>query len=242
MKKLYPMIFKRKSVRAFHKDLHISQEDINLIRDYIVNLKPLVDGIRVETRIVPVGSTTCRIGEYCILIYSEQKENWLQNVGYMFEQLDLYLASINIGTCWYGLGKTSEKAEEDGLKYAIMLAIGKSKEEDFRKDFSGVSRMSAEELWAGEPIEDMAEIIRFAPSACNSQPWRVEHSGNKLTVLRANKLQSKIPKALLAYFNNIDLGIFLCFVDVVLSKFGIPFVKEVKTKADEPVIAEYTLN
>lgn len=242
MKTLYPMIFRRKSVRTFHKDLHISQEEINLIQERIAALTPLVEGIRVETRIVPVSSTTCRIGEYCILIFSEQKENWLQNVGYMFEQLDLYLASINIGTCWYGLGKTSEKADENGLKYAIMLAIGKSKDEDFRTSFDGVPRMSAAELWSGEPIGDMAEVIRFAPSACNSQPWRVEHRGNKLTVLRASKLQSKIPKALLAYFNNIDLGIFLCFVDVVLANKGIPFVKEVKPKADEPIIAEYTLN
>jgi len=242
MKELYPMIFKRKSVRKFHEDLRISQEDITLIQNRISQLEPLVEGIRVETKIVPVSSTTCRIGEYCILIFSEQKENWLQNVGYMFEQLDLYLASINIGTCWYGMGKTSEKAEENGLKYAIMLAIGKSKDEDFRTSFEGVSRMSAAELWKGEPIADMSEIIRFAPSACNSQPWRIEHRENRLVVSRASKLQTKIPKAILNYFNTIDLGIFLCFVDVVLSQKGISFERSVKPKAEEPVIAEYILN
>lgn len=242
MKELYPMLFKRKSVREFHEDIRMTQAEIDLIQKRISELEPLVEGIRINTKIVPASSTTCRIGEYCILIFSEQKENWLQNVGYMFEQLDLYLASINIGTCWYGMGKTSEKAEENGLKYAIMLAIGKSEEEDFRTSFDGVSRMSAQEFWSGESIGDMAEVIRFAPSACNSQPWRVEHCENKLVVSRASKLQTRIPKAILNYFNTIDIGIFLCFVEIVLSHKGISFERSIKSKAEEPMVAEYILN
>ena len=42
MKELYPMLFKRKSVRKFHEDLRISQEDITLIQNRISQLEPLV--------------------------------------------------------------------------------------------------------------------------------------------------------------------------------------------------------
>lgn len=34
-----------------------------------------------------------------------KNDNYLQNVGYLGEQLDLYLVSKNIGTLWFGIGK-----------------------------------------------------------------------------------------------------------------------------------------
>ena len=43
--------------------------------------------------------------EKVILLYSEEKENYLMNIGYLGEQLDLYLASLNIGSLWFGLNK-----------------------------------------------------------------------------------------------------------------------------------------
>ena len=42
------------------------------------------------------------VTEYCHilvdtkLLYSEKKDNYLQNIGYLGEQLDLYLTSLNI--------------------------------------------------------------------------------------------------------------------------------------------------
>lgn len=51
-------------------------------------------------KIVPAEKTTCKRGQqYCILLYSEKKENYLQNIGYLGEQLDLYLVS----KCGFGL-------------------------------------------------------------------------------------------------------------------------------------------
>lgn len=74
----------------------------------IKNLIPLVNGIKIKYKIVPREKTTSKRGEHCLLIYSEEKEHYLLNIGYMFEQLDLYLASKNIGVCWYGMGKVNE--------------------------------------------------------------------------------------------------------------------------------------
>lgn len=36
----------------------------------------------------------------CLLFYSESKEGYLQNIGYLGEQIDLYLTSKNIGALW----------------------------------------------------------------------------------------------------------------------------------------------
>ena len=102
---LYKMIFKRKSFHLFRNigKEHITNEELKDIEEYFYTLKPLMDDIKVKIKIVK-DSTTCRRGqEYCILFYSENKENYLQNIGYLGEQLDLYLVSKNIGTLWFGI-------------------------------------------------------------------------------------------------------------------------------------------
>ena len=104
---LYNMIFKRKSFHLFRNigKEHITGEELKDIENKFYTLMPLVEDIKVKIKIVK-DSTTCRRGqEYCILFYSEKKDNYLQNIGYIGEQLDLYLVSKNIGTLWFGIGK-----------------------------------------------------------------------------------------------------------------------------------------
>ena len=133
---LYEMIFKRKSFHLFRNigNQKISEAELKDIENKFNDLKPLVDDIKVKIKIVK-DSTTCKRGqEYCILFYSEKKDNYLQNIGYLGEQLDLYLVSKNIGTLWFGIGKVDEK-ELDGLSFVIMIAIAKIDSADkFRKD------------------------------------------------------------------------------------------------------------
>jgi hypothetical protein len=38
-------------------------------------------------------------------------------------------------------------------------------------------RKSVEEIREGEQIAGVSNIVRFAPSACNSQPWYVKNKG-----------------------------------------------------------------
>ena len=99
----YDMIFKRKSFHLFRNigDEKITPQELKDIEEYIGKLKPLVDDIKVKIKIVKDGVSCKRGQEYCILFYSEKKGNYLQNVGYMGEQLDLYLVSKNIGTLWF---------------------------------------------------------------------------------------------------------------------------------------------
>ena len=110
------MIFKRKSFHTFRNvgNEVISEDELNDIQLAFSAFTPLNPEIKCAIRIVPEKQTTCkRGGEYCILLYSEKKDGYLQNIGYIGEQLDLYLVSRNIGTLWFGIGKTKEEPFEE---------------------------------------------------------------------------------------------------------------------------------
>jgi len=93
-KELYSMIFKRKSFHIFRDIGSIIPAELQNIEEKYDTFSPMIDGIQTTTRIVPAAKTTCKRGqEYCILLYSEKKDNYLQNIGHLGEQLDLYLKS-----------------------------------------------------------------------------------------------------------------------------------------------------
>ena len=233
---LYDMIFKRKSFHLF-RDIgneKISDEELKDIENKFNDLKPLVGDIKVKIKIVK-DSTTCKRGqEYCILFYSEKKDNYLQNIGYIGEQLDLYLVSKNIGTLWFGIGKVNEDKLDD-LDFVIMIAIAKvDKENKFRKDMYKSKRKELSEIWEGNNYLDIGNIVRFTPSACNTQPWKVISSPSELKVYRYRKEGKRgiMPKDKVIYYNQIDIGIFLCFLDLCLDKNNIKYERELYVEGD----------
>ncbi len=240
--KLYDMIFKRKSFHIFRGvgDIPLTDEELKDIEDTFKTFKPLNDSIKVDIRISK--DTTCVRGqEYCILLYSEKKDNYLQNIGYLGEQLDLYLVSKNIGTLWFGIGKVEEK-QIDGLDFVIMIAIKKIDDESkFRKDMYKSKRKELSEIWNGDSYLDIGNIVRFTPSACNTQPWYVESSDDTLKVYRYRKEGKRgiMPKDLVIYYNQIDMGIFLCFLELCLDKNNIKYERE--TYIEEDHDKEYNL-
>ena len=248
-KNLYDMIFKRKSFHLFRNigNEHISDGELKDIGEYFNTLKPLVDDIKVKIKIVQDGVTCKRGQEYSILFYSEKKDNYLQNIGYLGEQLDLYLVSRNIGTLWFGIGKVEEK-QLDGLDYVIMIAIAKVDSADkFRKDMFKSKRKELNEIWQGDNYLKIANIVRFTPSACNTQPWKVESSENELKVYRYRKEGKRgiMPKDRVIYYNQIDIGIFLCFLELCFDKNNIKYNRnlyvEENHEAEKNITASYQI-
>ena len=226
---LYEMIYKRKSFHLFRNigEECLTEVEIQSIYDYFLTLTPLNSDIKVKIDITK--DTTCHRGqEYCICFYSEKKDNYLQNIGYLGEQLDLYLVKQNIATLWFGIGKVKQTTL-DGLDYVIMIAIKKANPQTvFRKDMFKSKRKSVSDIWNG-PDFDIANIVRFAPSACNSQPWKVIASADKIEVYRFKKLGLRgiMPIALVSFYNQIDIGIFLCFMELCLQHNNIIYDKRV---------------
>ena len=243
MKELLNAVYARKSMRKYSGTL--TSEELMQVKEYLQQLKPLRPELKVEYEIVPVNETNCKFnGEYCLIVYSEEGNLWLANIGYMLEQWDLYLASLNIGVCWYGMGKVDEP-EKNGFKYGIMLCFGKCEEADFRKDVSEFNRKKANEIWNGAACVSLGEIVRLAPSACNSQPWKVEEVGNELKIYRVKGNTPVLSGVLFKRWNKVDIGIFLAFLDVALESEGYAFTRELHHDTDDKksvLTATYTIN
>jgi len=239
------MIFKRKSFHVFKNPGHLTQEVLQEIETHFQLLQPLKDDIQVELKIVPKEETSCRRGEYCVLFFSEKSDGYLQNIGYLGAQLDLWLASKNVGVCWYGVGKT-EITAENNLDFVIMMAIAKVNENDFRKDYTKSKRKPIENLWFGETYQNIAKIVRFTPSACNTQPWFVESKDNQLFVYRIRGKRGIMPADKVVYYNRIDMGIFLLFMELSLKQQGIAFTRTVFSdtidEKERVLSAKYTTN
>ena len=244
------MIFKRKSFHLFRNvgEEKIPETELREIEAAWDSFERLCPEIRTALRIVPARRVNFkRDAEYCLMLYSERKENCLMNMGYLGEQLDLYLVSRNIGALWFGIGKPDERTW-DGLDYVIMIAIRKIGDPKlFRKDMFKAKRKPLEEIWAGDML-GVAEIARFAPSACNTQPWFVKREGSVLTVFRYKKPGKRgiMPAAAVAHFNRIDIGIFLCILEICLAEKGIAFSRELfidsgDDRVEYTKVAEYTL-
>ena len=244
-KEYYQSIFKRKSFHLFRDTKKLNEEDLNDLSKFLETLVPLYPEIRTKIKIVKESETTCKRGaEYCVLFYSENKEGYLNNIGYIGEQVDLYLAAHDIGALWFGIGKTDVR-QDDGLDYVIMIAISKMDREKFRKDMFKAKRKPLDEIWTGDDM-NIADIVRFSPSACNTQPWIVENDDNELKVYRYRKPGKRgiMPAVLVTFYNRIDMGIFLFLLEVCLKNEGYTFERETYPNQDDEVqkalIAQYT--
>ena len=242
----YRQIFKRKSFHLFKDTDTITDDEIKGIEEFFKTVKPLYAEIEIKICIVPESETTCkRGGQYCILFYSETKDEYLRNIGYIGEQIDLYLASQNIGALWFGIGKP-KNMQMNGLDFVIMISIAKMAENKFRKDMFKSKRKPMAEIWNGKTM-GVAEIVRFAPSACNTQPWIVENTGNDLMVYRFKKPGKRgiMPADKVRYYNKIDMGIFLFMLETCIEHEGYVYKRTLLADTtddsiEQTLIAKYT--
>ena len=208
MMKIAPMIPRRRSVRAYKAEA-ISEAVLADLREKMEKLVPLIPGAKVEGRIIPTGHGNFMQKwktPHFIAIFSDGSDDALLNVGFMYQQLDLYAQSIGLGTCWVGLGSlTNDEPVPEGMKLAVMMAIGipDGVPERTPADFK---RKSMKEI-ADQP-DDRLEALRLAPSATNSQPWFVTHEGDTLHIWREEL--GLIKQRTLGRMNKIDMGIGLC--------------------------------
>lgn len=241
----YLQIFKRKSFHLFRDKEEMNSEDIEELKGFIATVKPLNPNIKVDICVVPEEDTTCKRGaQYCVMFYSEEKDEYLRNIGYMGEQIDLYLASRNIGGLWFGIGK-EKVVKKNGLSYIIMIAIAKVPEEKFRKDMFKAKRKTLEEIWIGDEL-NVAPIVRFTPSACNTQPWITENTGDRLLVYRYKKPGKRgiMPADKVRYYNSIDMGIYLFMLEICLEHEKYSYKRllhkdDVDDSVEKVLVAEY---
>ncbi len=175
---LKEMIFKRKSCRSF-TGKPVDAEMIEKILSF--EMKPLNPDIKVRMDIVSRDKVKCICPwttPQLITIYSEETEGYLENIGFLFQQMDLYLQTLGLGVCWLGMGKMNPKSttEVEGMKFVIMLAFGHPKRNQLRHDGKGFKRKGMDKIT--DKADSRLEVARLAPSAANSQPWYFTHEGD----------------------------------------------------------------
>lgn len=212
---LYEMIYKRKSVRKYTGE-PVDNRTLEKISGFCASATPLYPDIKVRSQIV----TKEQVRFYfpwktpqLIAIFSENKPGYLENVGFIFQQVDLYLQSMGIGACWLGLGKlrgADVAAAEDGMEFVILLAFGYPEGNALRSDIGQFQRKTLSEI--SDTPDLRLEPARLAPSSTNSQPWYFTHEGNTVHAYRseAGLLRHKM----LGSMNRIDMGIALAHLYV----------------------------
>lgn len=117
----YQNATKRKSTRAF-KEKAVAPTVIAEIKDYFNNCKKLLPDINVELNVIDPKTAPNLAGcigyedfiieaPYYILLTSEEAAGYLENAGYIGEDLVLKLTDMGISTCWVTISDTSKLKE-----------------------------------------------------------------------------------------------------------------------------------
>ena len=233
----YNVIFKRKSVRKYElKPLNIK---VQLeVEEYVRAVKSLYKNIKTKIRIVSLGEVSGLLSikaPHYLILTSEKKDGYLTNAGYMLQQVDLFLSSKGIGSCYLGLARPT-KVIKKGLELDVVmvLAFGNPAEAVHRDDVSGFNRKSLHEITNMTDYEQFLEPARLSPSASNSQPWYFTGENEKIHVycIRPNFLKAIVYEKL----NKFDIGIALYHLAVAARNFdrGFEFIKEKSAESSPP--------
>ncbi len=217
----YPVIFKRKSIRKYELS-PLDNSILKEISEHILNLTPLYEDIKTEIRIISSDDVKRRMmkkAPHYLAVFSDTKEGYLTNVGFMLQQMDLLLSANGIGTCWQGIPiPTGEVLNSSNLKFIILMAFGKPSEPLYRASTSEFKRKSLQKISNIDCADELLEPARLAPSATNSQPWFF--TGND-TVIRAYSVKPNFLKAIVVNkYIPIDIGIAIYHLKVAAEHFG----------------------
>jgi nitroreductase len=215
---IYDTIFKRKSIRRY--DLNSLDEGIlKDIEEEVASLKQLNPDIKTDILLISSEDVKTRMmkkAPHYLAVFSEEKEGYLTNVGYMLQQMDLLFSANGIGCCWQGIPTIKDHVQRRSeLKFVILLAFGKPEEPLYRSDVGEFKRKSLDKI-TDIPVTDenkeILEAARLAPSATNSQAWFLSGDENSIDVysVKPNFIRSLVAKKYIP----IDAGILIYHIMV----------------------------
>lgn len=180
---------------------------MNHIKEFVSTVKPLNNDINYYYEILTADEVNIRTrwrAPYYLVLYSEKKDNYLENIGFVFQQVSLFMQSIGIGSCWVGLASLKVKHPE----FVIMIAFGKSNQ--MTREISKFKRKKLSEI--SDSIDEKLKPAQLAPSAINSQPWYFKHTDDGFNVYQVK--QNILKRQILKKWNPIDVGIALAHLYV----------------------------
>ena len=243
MENIYDVVMGRQSVRTFDGRNLTPEDREKLIRFAEEVANPF--NIAVEFRFLDAEeyglSSPVISGEKLYVTGIVDKVPYADVAfGYSFEAFVLYAWSLGIGTTW--IGGTMKRADfekasglTEGKRMPIISPLGYPaanravKEVLMRKGVKADARKPAGELFFDEdlsrPLEAEGsirralELVRWAPSAVNKQPWRVIFKDGKFHFYE--KKDKGYVSDEVGDMQKIDIGIALCHFIMGLEAEGI---------------------
>ncbi|MHB9295727.1 hypothetical protein PilKf_01475 [Pillotina sp. SPG140] len=207
---LYDAIFIRRSVRKFNNS-PLDAAAIKSIEKFIEDTPPLT-GQSARFEIVSADKVHGgAAAPHYIIAYCNESDSAYANVGYVLQNVDLYLQSIGLGSVWLGMAKPNEPERD----YCILLAFGKT-DVPIRKAEEEFKRLPMSEI--SDQDNSVAKAVQLAPSAVNSQPWKLHFESGKVVIRYFGRGLMKL--MLRKKLNKIDLGISARHVETALLHEG----------------------
>lgn len=231
---LMESIYKRQSVRKY-KDEKVDKTTLKeiealgnsnprLYKDISMFVHVVEDGRKIHAISKGIIGSYGKIeAPHYLVITSEARDGYLENVGFALEHLVLQLTGMKIGTCWIGGHIKKELLREiieipNNHVPVLLISFGYPRdEEEVNKIIdAGKKRKELSDFYFGELDTEWAGImnaVRRAPSAVNMQPWRFYRTAaNRIDVFAIKRTLMKHLEAM----HRIDAGIALCHFKVAL--------------------------
>ena len=218
LKSMNEIIRKRKSIRKYDP-AKLDAATLDMVRAEIGSVKPLYPGIRYSIEITDKTKGMFGVSApHYLLFRSEEKDGSLENIGFIGQQMDLFLSGAGLGSCWQGMAKPEDK-DESALPFVICMAFGKPAE-PLHREISEFKRKPLGEISEGD--DERLEAARLAPSGMNAQNWYFVAESGKIHCYR--KKPGALRGLMTSRLSHIDMGIALCHIVEESEDFS--FVKE----------------
>ena len=265
MSQLMETIMGRKSVRTYDGQ-QISASHRKNIEEYIETIKNPFE-IPVEFILLDAEehglSSPVLSGEKMYVAGKTGKKPYADVAfGYSFEKLVLYTWTLGIGTVWIGGTMKRELFEsaakvKDGELMPCVSPLGyparkrSLKESMMRKGVGADSRLPADKLFFAEKwgnalesdtvMAEILEMVRWAPSAVNKQPWRIIAKDG--TYHFYEKKDHGYDRDKTGDLQKIDVGIALCHFIMGLEDKGMTYEVHIEDPGiDIPENTEYIVS
>lgn len=239
----------RRSVRTYTGE-PLRESLLDGLADFIGGVRLLHDNIpvdvelcgREEFRKAFVRASLYRAPDYVVLRSALNIDGCLPNVGFIGEQIVLWLTHKGIGSCWAGLPAQRERLSRGQLPSVIAIEFGRADNAPFRRLPEESPRKKLHEVILDEisrpEFLPLLEAGRLAPSAVNLQPVRYLTKEDAVYILR------KAPPpglSALGRLQQIDVGIAMANMSVRCDG-GCTFVRDDPPPSlPEGYLYEYTM-
>lgn len=196
----------------------LDETTLEKVKSFVDSTKSLFTGIKykIEFAVKTKGLFNIKAPHY-LVFKSETKEGSYENIGFIGQQIDLFLTESGLGSCWLGVAKEingNGNDKDTGLPHVICMAFGKPAESLYR-ELSDFKRKPLDVISEGNDAR--IEAARLAPSGMNRQNWFFVADNGKIHCFR--KKPDLISGLFFDKLESIDIGIAICHIAMESENF-----------------------